>query len=274
MNEVDYCVTTMDRPQALERLLLSVAARDPDASIYVADQSRQFDPVAHERLAERLCAEGLQRRPTIHRLPFDCGVSAGRNHLIESTSGKYKLSLDDDFVFTGQTDIGAFVRLLEAHPRAGAVGGCVTRNGQVRNVGTCFERRGASLNQLTPKASLAEYAGIQFQQTDCVPLFVLMRAELFTHLRWDPDLKTGGQHFDFFLRMKETPYTVLYTPDVTVDHPPVEASSNYRQLRQRGEFLRQMLIKHELTRLKTQSGAVFELRSDGELTMYCELERK
>jgi hypothetical protein len=273
LTDIDYCVTTMDRPRALERLLLSIAAHRPEASIHVADQSESFDPARHDGLAERLRKAGFRERPVVHRLPFDCGVAAARNHLLDSTPSKYKLSLDDDFLFTKRTNVDAMARLLDAHSEAGVVGGCVTRNGQVRNVGTNFERCGdASLRQLLPAGPFEEYGGIRFRRTDCVPLFVLMREELFAHLRWDPDLKTGGQHFDFFLRMQATPYSVLYTPDVAVDHPPIEAGPSYRRLRSRGEFLGQMLVKHRLTRLQAVNGTVFELRPDGQLTMYCELE--
>lgn len=273
MTTVDYCVTTMDRPHALERLLLSIAAHRPDASVHVADQSESFDWGWHEKLAERLREAGLQERPVVHRLPFDCGISAARNHLVDASPGEYKLSLDDDFLFTERTDIDALVRLLVAHPEAGLVGGCVTSDGKVRHVGTRFERRDATLLQLPHDGVFGEHAGLRIKQTDCIPLFVLMRKDLFSHLRWDPRLKTGGAHFDFFLRLPETPYHVLYTPDIAIDHPRTEAGSSYRQMRARDEFLSQMLAKHGLVRVKTLNGTIFQRLPDGGLTAYCELRQ-
>jgi GT2 family glycosyltransferase len=271
MGQVDYCVTTMNRPRALERLLFSIAAHRPDAPVHIADQSEDFDPASYEALADRLAVAGLEMRPTIHRLPFDCGIAVARNHLVDVTSRRYKLSLDDDFAFTERTDVDAMVRLLGAHSEAGLVGGCVTRNGQVRHVGTDFERSDTSLRQVVSEAPLAKQAGIRFRRAGCVPLFVLIREELFSHLRWDPKMKTGGAHFDFFLRMEDTSYAVLYTPDVAIDHPPADAGPKYRQLRQRGAFLSQMFVKHGVKRLKAVNGTVFERRPDGEMTMYCEL---
>lgn len=274
MSRVDYCVTTMDRPRALERLLLSMATHRPDASIHIADQSKCFDPAQYETLALQLQDAGLLERPVVHRLPFDCGISVARNFLVDSTPSEYKLGLDDDFMFTEQTDIDAMVRLLDAHPEAGVVGGAVTRNGQIRHVGTRFERRGDSLHQLPSEDPFEEHGGLRFKQTDCVPLFVLMRQDLFEHARWDPELKTGGAHFDFFLSIQNTPYIVLHTPDVTIDHPPIEIDPSYRRLRFRPEFRKQMLIKHQLRRLEAVDRTIFELLPDGHLTMYCDLERE
>jgi hypothetical protein len=273
MSRVDYCITTMNRPHALERLLHSIAAHRPDASIHVADQSESFDPDHYERLAERLGKAGLRERPVVHRLPFDCGVSVARNYLVESTPSEYKLGLDDDFLFTEQTDIDILVRLLDAHPQAGLVAGDVTRGGRVRYAATRFEKHGMTLCQLADEEPFREHAGIRFKQTDCVPLFTLMRKELFAQVRWDPELKTaGGPHIDFFLCIQDTPYTVLSTPDVTIDHPPTEMDSSYRKLRTRSEFLGRMLAKHRLTRVELVGGAILERGPDGEMTGYCELK--
>jgi len=272
MSSVDYCITTMDRWHALERLLFSIAAHRPDAAVHIADQSARFDPDRYDRLVERLLQAGLCTHPTVHRLPFDCGVATARNYLVDSTGGDYKLILDDDFLFTADTDINAMVELLDGHPNAGAVGGAVCRHSKVRNFGTSFERDGATLRQVASDAPLKEYRGVQFVQTDCVPLFVLMRMELFAHLRWDPALKTGGQHLDFFLRMQRTPYDVLYAPEVRVDHPPIEAEPSYTKLRFRPTFLRRMMVKHGLIRLEAISGTVFELLPDGGLIAYCMLK--
>lgn len=271
MNRVAYCITTMKRPQALERLLLSIAAHRPEASVHVADQNENFDDAYYESLAGKLTEAGLAEGLAVYSLPFDCGVSAARNFLADSTPHEYKLILDDDFVFTDDTDIDALVRLLDAYPEAGAAGGSVIRGGSVRNGGSRLEKRGACLFELPIRDPLEEHDGIRFWRTNCVPVFVLMREELCAQVQWDPNLKTAGEHFDFFLRMEETPYVVLHAPDVTVDHPPIEAEPSYRQLRLRGEFLKRMMRKHDIVRQQVVDGTVTELGPDGELTRYSEL---
>lgn len=274
MSGVDCCITTMDRPWALERLLLSIAAHHPEATVHVADQSESDDSDGRRQLTERAREAGLRRPPVVHRLPFDCGVSAARNHLADSTPGEYKLFLDDDFVFTDRTDIDAMARLLDTHPRAAVVGGSVSRNGRIRNVGTMLHKHDESLVQVVAANPFGERDGLRFRRTDCVPMFALMRGELFAELRWDEALKTAAEHFDFFLRLRQTPHLVLHAPDVTIDHPPTDVPADYARLRWRGELLAQMLTKHSLRRLKTVDGTITELCDDGELIRYCELERE
>lgn len=273
-NRVDFCVTTMDRPAALERLLFSIAAQHPQASIYVADQSKSFDRRGHERLAFELTEAGLHATPVVHRLPFDCGVSAARNHLVHTTPSEYKLLLDDDFAFTDQTDIAALERLLDAYPEAGVVGGGVTREGRLRHAGSQLRRRDDVLDQLEPAGPVQERAGVRFQQVDFLPMFTMMRRQLFTHVQWDPALKTAGEELDFFLRVQPTPFVVLYAPDVTVDHPRVKTSASYRDRRMRLDFLKRILVKHGLRRMTSITGATAELCADGQLAWRTEAAAK
>ncbi len=268
MSDIAFCITTMERPAALEAMLLSIAEHQPDAPVYIADQSRDVDAASYDALASRLLESGLRRRPELHRLPFDCGLSAARNHLVESTPEKYKLILDDDFRFTRRTDAAALARLLEAVPEAGAVGGGVGRDGRIPHRGTMLVREGKTLRQLPARGPEEEQHDLRFMRVDCVPNFVLFRAEVFERIRWDPALKIAGEHIDFFLRFQETPFKVLYSPETTVDHQPRQLQPDYRRLRWRGDFIRQVLIKHDLDRLERVSGKVVELRPDGSLTIH------
>jgi Glycosyl transferase family 2 len=265
MSEIDYCITTMMRPQALERLLLSIAAHQPAASIHVADQGEEFDPAAYDRLAERLERAGLRERPTVHRLPFDCGSSAARNFLVDATPSEYKLIIDDDGVFTADTDIDLMARLLDGLPTVGIVGGAVARRGRLRSVGTMLQRNGSQLREVEAPSEFEEHDGIRYQQVDFLPNFGLMRRGLFEHLRWDPELKTSGEHLDFYLRLPQTPYIAVFTPDAFGEHPPIEADKSYKRLRLRGQFLKLMMEKHGLTRITTRGGSVTERQPDGRL---------
>lgn len=266
MNRIDICITTMQRPQGLERMLFSIAAHRPEASIHIADQSKTVDLEHYERLGARLEGAGLRRRPTIHPLPYDCGASAARNHLVDSTPGEYKLVVDDDGLFTTETDLEKMARLLDTHPRVGIVGGVVIQNGQVRGVGSRLRREGASLYELKASGPYSVHEGIRFKQVDFLPNFALMRRELFEHIHWDPELKIAGEHLDFYLRLPQTPYIALVTPDVSGEHRPPPSDRSYRQLRMRGKFLRVMMEKHGLQRMEHAGGFVTEQLPDGRLS--------
>ena len=49
-------------------------------------------------------------------LPFDSGLSAARNALLERVETEFVALLDDDFVFDARTDIGALLRVLRESP--------------------------------------------------------------------------------------------------------------------------------------------------------------
>lgn len=265
LEKIDICITTIERPRALERMLLSIASHCPDASIHIADQSETIEPESYDRLGEQLDSAGLQSRPTVHRLPFDCGVSVARNHLVDSTAGEYKLVVDDDGVFTADTAIERMAQLLDAHPRVGIVGGGVMRDGQVRHVGAELQRRGAVLHELEASQPFGEHDGIRFREVGFLPNFALIRRELFEHIRWDPELKIGGEHLDFYLRLPRTPFIAVMTPDVSGEHAPAERDRDYMRLRLRGDFLKAMMVKHGLRRIEHRGGMVSELLPTGRL---------
>lgn len=247
------------RPHAVAGLLRSIARRYPDAAIHVADQNEALDEQFYESLWSELSAAGLVRRPAVSHLSFDCGLSVARNHLVTTTPRKYKLILDDDFAFTGETKIERFVTLLEAHPEAGVVGGDVNRDGAVQRFDFRIDQRNGTFRPIIDDSPFLVHDGIRYRKTDCVVNFALMRRDLFAHLLWDAKLKIA-EHADFYVRMMDTPYSVLHTPDVALDHLHPEQDADYASYRGRHEeFLAKVMTKHRLTRIETVRGAVIEM---------------
>lgn len=260
-DKVDFCITTFKRPAAVARLLRSIAPRYPDAAIYVADQA--VDEKLYDDLRGELAAAGLVTSPEVRRLPFDCGVSIARNHLVTTTPREYKLILDDDYVFTDATRIEKFLTLLEAHPEAGVVGGDATRDGEAVRFDFRIDRREATFRPVFEDSPYLVHDGIRYRETDCVVQFALLRRELFDHVLWDPELKIG-EHGDFFFRVLDAPYSVLYTPDVVIDHPESRDDSGYARYRARdADFRARAMAKHGLTRIEMPDGSVIELPPAG-----------
>jgi Glycosyl transferase family 2 len=261
-DHVDFCITTFKRPDALKRLLYSIAAHYAGAAIYVADQNEALDRAFYADLTSGLIEEGLETCPTVFDLQFDCGISVARNHLVRSTPRAYKLILDDDFVFTHETRLERFLSLLDANGQAGVVGGVVNCDGHRRRFDFRIERRGQTLRQIADDSTFRDHQGIRYRPTDSVLNFALMRQALFEHTQWDPELKVA-EHLDFYLGVMEGPYSVLFTPDVVVDHPPLQRDPAYVAYRYREEFFTKAFRKHRLTRVETIGGEVVELGADG-----------
>lgn len=266
---VDFCITTFKRPDAIKKLLSSIAEIYPMANIYVADQNEVFDREFYKKLRNDLYDIGLLKRPSIEHLPYDCGLSYARNHLVLTTPNKYKLILDDDFEFTNDTDIGKMVRLLDAFPRVGIVGGKVRQLGHDLHFEFTPEIVGNTVVHKTEVQKWKKQDEIKYRRTGCVLNFALMRKELFQFIQWDSALKVT-EHIDFYLRMKDIPFDIFYTPDVVVEHPPAERNEDYRAMRRRDQFIKLMFKKHGITKSKHENGQVTELLADGSIKRYKE----
>ncbi len=101
-------VKTFERPREALRLISSVR-QVFDGRIVVADDSRTplevDDPLID-----------------VIPLPFNSGVSVGRNAALDAVDTEYVLVTDDDIVFTHMSDIGGAVAYLEDNPEVDAVG--------------------------------------------------------------------------------------------------------------------------------------------------------
>lgn len=258
-DDVDFLITTFKRKEYLERLLFSIAEFYPQAKIFIADQNERFDVKYYKDLWNRLFDAGIVHKPSALAIGFDAGISKSRNRLIEETSGKYKLILEDDFIFREETDIENMMDLLEMDEKIGIVGGAMKQNNKIVHFEFKLEIIDGVLYQRDDGNDIKEFKGIEYKETDCVLNFALMRNEMFDKkIKWDNDLKTT-EHTDFFLRIKKSPWKVIYTHDVIIGHDHKENSPEYQKMRDRREFLVLMMYKHKLKKLQYLNGHVYEL---------------
>ena len=222
MREIAFCITTFERPQCCKNLVESIRRFYPDVNIYVADQGKYTTDYEAEKI----------------RLPYDCGLSYARNYLWRNTSEPFKLLLDDDFIFTKQTDISKFRTLID---HCDVVCGGVIERGKMRHYEHDLRRVGSRLYYDQPKREWMEIEGIKCRQVDLALNFGLFRANTDT---WDDALKIC-EHTDYYLRFEGK---LLYTPEVVVNHlrlrPP-----KYKRLRRRPEFYADFMRKHGLTEI-------------------------
>ncbi len=106
---VTITVKTFERPSAIARFVRR-ARRVFGGRIVVADDSRSTwtspDPLVD-----------------VLALPFNTGVSVGRNAALAAVTTTYVLVADDDFVYTRATDWGRALDYLERNPEVDAVAG-------------------------------------------------------------------------------------------------------------------------------------------------------
>lgn len=214
--KVTAIIKTFERPKFLQRLVDSIREFYPKLPILIADDSRQVTAVTGPGIS-------------IHRMPYDSGLSAGRNLLLDVTKTPYFLLLDDDFVFTAETKIGKFIKLLDTTD-LDLVGG------RVFNCPNGFFNFTGLLDH-TPKGYRVHRDRFHekhkdYSVCDIIPNFFLGRTKAVRNLRWDEELKLA-EHMEFFVRARGV-LKVGWCPEVVVNHDRRNAPPEYVLMRGRG----------------------------------------
>ena len=264
---VAYCITTFERQDKLRGLLLSIAKHQPDAKIYIADDSKKFDVDSYKKLWIEVAQAGLRLKPQAFNVKYDAGLSFKRNFLIEKTNEPFLLFLEDDFIFTEKTDIKKLMRINSSLIGAGVVGGGVIGKD---NKLMCFHGKLSkdeeSLILDEQEDDFKDILGNKVMKTDIIPNFLLIKRDVLDDIRWDPEIKIHGEHTDFFWRLKQRQIGVWYVPEINVNHVHGR-DDNYEKFRKRSEFFELMLKKNNVKRLVTYK-TVQEPNGNGGIKMY------
>ena len=98
-DDVTVCLKAFERPACLRRAVQSVRDYYPDVHILVADDSH--NPVLVPGVDEWLF------------LPFDTGLSFGRNRMVEHVKTKYMFLMEDDAYFYENTRLEEQLEVME-----------------------------------------------------------------------------------------------------------------------------------------------------------------
>lgn len=179
---VTMVVKTFERPKAVRRLIKG-ARSVFRGRVIVADDSR-------EPLTE------LGPDVDVLALPFNVGLSAGRNAALDEVQTEYVFVTDDDVVFTAATDIVAMMLYLDAHPDVDIVAP------RLVNLPWLYAHdRGSSplfAGALPPLRPFGEVIDGAVVVPKVANVFLARTAPLRT-IRWDDKLRLV-EHRDFFTR--------------------------------------------------------------------------
>lgn len=237
LGDVTLVVKTGDRPEALGNLLRSAAKLYPGMLAVVADDGREASAIPG----------GLDLRVRYYRLPYDSGLSAGRNLAVSQVTTRYFVLLDDDFVLTERTNLGKWLTVLEEAP-VDLVGGSVkgveyTASQHLVASQELRRTRGARLGDLSA------YGHADCARSDLVVNFFMARTERVRSVMWDNELKLA-EHSAFFLKAVGR-VRVASCPSVWIDHVRVPVPDEYKARRKRAskDFVHQFMRKWGVRRL-------------------------
>ena len=230
-NDVTMVVKAFNRPGALLKMLQSIRQYYPNVQILIADDGNIKLPILSWK----------DDRTTTFHLPFNSGLSAGRNFLVDRVHTPFTLLLDDDYVFSTTTNLRRLYDVLMNNADVALAGGAAECRWQPGFIYVgLLELRGEELHMTS---------GTREQRKDCtivdfMPNFYLARTAALQDVRWDDHIKICYEHPDFFLRLQGR-YKAAFCDDVRIGHEPMTSNPGYDKYRSQDQknYLRYLMDK-------------------------------
>ena len=250
MSEIDnvsIIIKTFERRVCLDRLLTSIKKQSYGCCpILIADDSEnpydEYILKKHGNIIDRYI-----------KLPFDSGVSKGRNKLLEEVDTDFFIVNDDDFVYHKGTKIEKALKKI--------------RNcGYDILAGNLLEKKRVFTTKLLPRR-LSNFLGLyketweesgwtaeltindddsveiknsnneksEIHECDIVTQFFIARTDrVYDNTGgWNPKIKTFGEHWEFFYRAKKAGLDVARYDEWSVLHVPENNTKYYEYRKER-----------------------------------------
>jgi len=214
MKDVVVIIKTFLRDRHLFRCVESLRSVYPDIKIAVCDDGRA-NP-AKTDFYNKLKEGGHY----VFTLPFNSGMTKGRNYIVENTREKYLLYIDDDFIFSKDVNIEKMIEILNYDNDLAMVAGRVRVGGEVKNYQGYIKIEEDKMIQTPLKLDnwIIVDGGAKYKYCDLGFNFYLVRRSVFDDVKYDETVKIGCAHSDFYMMVKKAGWKIAFTPDSIVDH--------------------------------------------------------
>jgi len=232
--KVTVVIKTFLRPGKIHRLVQSIKKFFPDVPIIVVDDG---DPLAEQH-------KSFPGGVTVIELPFDSGLSAGRNAGVAAVETPYVFLLDDDFLVDDNAPINEAVEYLEQHPEIDILGIRLKGPSGVQNFAQRMERRGRACVRFPSQEREGDHLW-----ADYILNCFVARTEVLQKYKWADYLKIA-EHWEYFWRVRGKVNVALYMKGF-VHHARGKSNRRYLRFRNRTHrFKRLGLRKHGFRVLK------------------------
>ena len=212
-------IKTFMREETLFKTLDSIEKYFPYAyRLYIADDGGISDE--KEYRYQQLEIQGH----VVIRLPFNSGLSFGRNAIVQRVIEPYVLIMDDDILLTDSESIEKMKQVLDSSEDIGLCAGMIyLPNGECfgghnYSRGIMLEINKGALFRHSSRGKLAKADGILFNYADQVVNFFLAKRAVFKSVTWDSRIKIEFEHIDFFLQLKKTHWKAVVCLGTNLTH--------------------------------------------------------
>lgn len=281
LSDVSLLIKTFEREEALTRLLRSIREQGyTDCPVLVADDSKQpYKESVMEKFGS-LVDEYVV-------LPFNSGVSRGRNVLLRRVDTKYFILHDDDFVYQNKTDIKymkteiskresdiigfpyeqpkyippKFIRSTLGSNKYYSLENILNiYSKEIKIWSGVFEKENKKIILKRAKTNKKEPS-----KCDFVSNFFIARTNPIKEKLggWCDELKSFGEHWEFFYRSKIKGIDVEGIKKCPILHIPI-SNKEYKKYRNKNEnkYLKRSLEMHSFEEM-VRGGRSFKITPSG-----------
>ncbi len=168
-------------------------------------------------------------------LPFNSGISIGRNAIARAVTESRVLIQDDDISFADAECLPRLMAVLDAAPEIGVVAALVKGEdgeyfaSESYAKGLRLELNPPLLTRTPAPRHLARVGegGPLYVMADQVPNFFLARKEALDAVKWDDRIRVEYEHMDWFLGLQKTPWKAAVCLDAHAVHFREVAERDY-----------------------------------------------
>jgi GT2 family glycosyltransferase len=245
--DVTALIKTFLRDEYLFTCVSSLRLHYPNIRIIVAD-----DGYCSDEKEARLKDAGVSKYIA---LPWNRGVSRGRNRLIDACETPYFLVGDDDFYYTEETRLGDMLRMMEI---ADLAGGALKYFDTLQHYEATLEWVPESKGLIHREISrdYQAYDGIQYGEADLTFNFFVAKTDLAREIRWEDSIQVIFEHEDFFMAGHQRGMRVVYCPNSVVTHRKIElpTTAEYENIRWNRQDKNKFLKKWDLNFVQDVQG--------------------
>ena len=231
-------VKTFERPDMVRRAVKSLRKLHPLIPMIVADDSR--NPITFDEDPITTCLQ----------LPFDSGISYGRNRALEKVETPYYLLIDDDHCFEEDCNLGELVEILE-NTDFNMVGMRMLNyrskrgycRGELQFAGTLVRENDKMIHYIGRNRGIH----MGFPIYDILLNCYAAKISNTKQISYDENIKIGKEHGDYFLAAKKVGFKATLSRNSFIHHRPLY-SSEYIKFRSRSDnYTSYYFDKHDIT---------------------------